>query len=245
MSEQSPGEPLARAAYASFADRYAALAPTKPHNGHYERPATLGLLGDVRGLKVLDAGCGPGIVSEIMAREGATVMGLDVTPEMVELARERCRGLSAEFSVADLALPLRSLEGGSFDRVICALVLDYVAELTPVLREFRRVTRPGGILVFSMSHPMSDWGDERIRGDGVYYERSRFGLHWTGFGEPYPYVEAYRRPLAEIFNAVVEAGWTFDRVEEPRPLPDMKAVSERHYERLSRAPAFICVRARG
>lgn len=116
--------------------------------------------------------------------------------------------------------------------------------MTPVLREFRRVTRPGGGVVFSMAHPMSDWNNAEIRGTSAYYERSRFGLHWRGFGEPYPYVEAYRRPLGDILNAVVEAGWTFDRLVEPRPLPAMEEVSKVLYDRLSRAPEFICVRAR-
>lgn len=49
-----PNEPSARRAYASFAQRYADIAPTKAHNALYERPATLALLGD--GLTVLDAG---------------------------------------------------------------------------------------------------------------------------------------------------------------------------------------------
>lgn len=51
-----PNEPSARRTYASFAQRYADIAPTKAHNARYERPATMALLGDVDGLTVLDAG---------------------------------------------------------------------------------------------------------------------------------------------------------------------------------------------
>jgi 2-polyprenyl-6-hydroxyphenyl methylase/3-demethylubiquinone-9 3-methyltransferase len=233
----------ARDAYASFADRYAALAPTKAHNGLYERPATLAMLGEVGGLDVLDAGCGPGICSEILARRGATVVGIDVTPEMVDLARRRCAGLPATFTVDDLTQPLRGIGDGSFDRVLCALALDHVEELAPVFAEFRRVTRHGGRLVFSLAHPMSDWADERIRGESIYYERARFGLHWTGFGDPYPFVEAFRRPLAEILNDLVAAGWVFDQLVEPRPLPAMARTDPRTFAELSRAPAFLCVRA--
>ncbi|MFC4174123.1 class I SAM-dependent DNA methyltransferase [Microvirga sp. GCM10011540] len=245
MTDQPPfGEPIARRAYSAFADRYAALAPTKPHNGLYERPATMALLGEVRDLHVLDAGCGPGIYSEALAREGATVHGFDITPEMIDLARRRCDGLAATFRTGDLARPLAWLQDGAFDKVVCALALDYMEDLAAVFREFRRVTRPGGILVFSMSHPMADWTNEKIRGDGVYFERARYGLHWTGFGEPHPYVEAYRRPLSETLNALSDAGWTFYRLVEPQPLPEMRQVSERIFDRLSRAPEFICVRAR-
>ncbi|MCB8821695.1 class I SAM-dependent methyltransferase [Microvirga rosea] len=245
MSEHAaPDEPIGLKAYSSFADRYSALAPTKPHNGLYERPATMALLGEVRGMRILDAACGPGIGSALMTEQGAIVHGFDVTPKMVELARERCAGSSAEFRIADLAKPLDWLGDALFDKVLCALALDYVMELGPVLREFHRVARAGGTLVFSMAHPMSDWMNEDIRGTGTYYERSRFGMYWSGFGEPAPYVEAYRRPLAEILNALTEAGWTLDRVVEPRPLPEMKAVSERIYNQLAKTPQFICIRAK-
>lgn len=63
-----PNEPPGRRAYASFAQRYADLAPTKAHTALYERPATMALLGDVDGLTVPDAGCGPGICCEHLAR---------------------------------------------------------------------------------------------------------------------------------------------------------------------------------
>ena len=91
---------------------------------------------------------------------------------------------------------------------------------------------------------MSDWMHDIIRGDSVYYERDRYGMHWTSFGEPHPNIDAYRRPLPEIFSALIDAGWAFDRVVEPQPLPEMKAASENIYAQLSRSPAFICVRAR-
>lgn len=54
----------------------------------------------------------------------------------------------------------------------------------------------------------------------------------------------YRLPLAEILNSLVDAGWSFDRLVEPRPLPEIRAVAERLYEELSRAPVFLCIRAR-
>jgi len=84
-------DPIGRQSYSPFAGRYAAIAPTKPHNALCERPATISLLGEVNGLRVLDAGCGPGICCEILARRGASVHGFDVTPEMVDLARKRCK----------------------------------------------------------------------------------------------------------------------------------------------------------
>jgi len=240
---EDPDEPIGRGVYAAFAERYDAVAPTKPYNALYERPATLALLGEVAGLRVLDAGCGSGICSEILARRGATVHGVDVTPEMLALARRRCAGLPVELTLGDLAKPLHWLADQSFDRVLCALALDYVAPLDPVFAELHRVTRPGGALVFSMGHPMGDWMDEGTHGDRSYHETNRFGMYWGGFGEPRPYVESYRRPLAAILNPLAAAGWTLERIVEPRPQDEMRAVAEKDYLKLARSPAFICVRA--
>ncbi|GEN11458.1 2-polyprenyl-6-hydroxyphenyl methylase / 3-demethylubiquinone-9 3-methyltransferase [Myxococcus fulvus] len=237
-------ESLGLAAYSTFAERYATFAQTKPHNALYERPATMALLGEVAGLRVLDAGCGPGFCSEKFARGGATVHAFDVTPEMIPLARERCAGLPVEVRTGDLSAPLDWLASESFDRIICSLALDYVRHLAPVFGEFRRVARPGALLVFSMGHPMRDWNDVRCRGDGTYFDTTRFGMYWSGFGEPKPYVQGYRRPLADILNALAETGWMLDRVVEPKPHDDMKVADPRLFEELSQAPGFICIRAR-
>src|SRR5262245_24979906 len=91
--------------YEQFADRYAARVETKAHNAYYERPATLSLLPDVKGLRVLDAGCGPGIYAEWLVDHGASVVAIDVTPRMVELTRERVSS-RADVRQADLTRPL-------------------------------------------------------------------------------------------------------------------------------------------
>ncbi|MBC8642031.1 class I SAM-dependent methyltransferase [Caballeronia sp. EK] len=126
-------------AYSQFARRYAEIALTKPHNALYERPATMALLGNVNGLRVLDAGCGPGICSEHLAHNGASVHAFDVTPEIAELARTRCRGLPVDVTEGDLAAPLNWLSDQSFDKILCSLAFDYLEDLKPALNEFRRV----------------------------------------------------------------------------------------------------------
>jgi ubiquinone/menaquinone biosynthesis C-methylase UbiE len=235
----------ARLAYAMLAERYDAMAPTKPHNALYERPASLELLGSVDGLTVLDAACGTGIATEQLARSAAKkIHAFDITPEMLALARKRCAGLDIDFREADLAKPLAWLADASVDRILCTLALDHLETLAAVFAEFHRVTRRGGRLVFSMSHPMRDWQDERTRGTKTYFETNLWGMEWAGFGKPRPFMESIRRPLGAIVNPLVEAGWVLDRLVEPLPQAEMKTVDPRHYQQLMEAPGFICIRAR-
>ena len=160
-----------------------------------------------------------------------------MTPEMLALARVHVAGLAVELLEADLerALPLPD---GAFDVVLCPLVLDYVRDLGATLREFRRVARDDAALVFSMGHPMAEWG---WFGDGIYYDIEAVGMHWSGFGEPKPYVGSYRRPLQAILNPLVQTGWRLDRVLEPRSSPEIERADPALHAKLARAPHFLCV----
>lgn len=237
-------KPLGQRNYEQFADRYAAAAPTKPHNALYERPATLSLLpADLSGMRVLDAGCGPGLYAEALARRGASVHAFDVTPAMVEIARQRTAGLDVEVRTGNLEAPLSWLENERFDLVLCPLVLDYIESWGPVFSEFHRVARKGATLVFSAGHPMDEW--RVFGGDDKHYHRiEQCGMPWSGFGEPAPVVDGFRRSFEQFFNPLLAAGWALERVLEPRPVEAMREVNPRLYENLSRLPAFLCVRAR-
>jgi 2-polyprenyl-3-methyl-5-hydroxy-6-metoxy-1,4-benzoquinol methylase len=228
--------------YSGFADRYAAAVPTKPHNALYERPAMLSLLPELRGRRVLDAGCGLGLYAEWLAQQGASVVAVDGAPRMVELARERVRGLAVEVRLANLEEPLDGLAGVSFDVVISPLVLDYIRDWRKVFRELRRLLVKDGWLVFSTVHPAFDWvALHRLRES--YFATELVNAYFTGFGEPHHFVEYYRRPMEEIFNSLIESGFRVDRVLEPRPAPEMERVDPKLFRQLSHEPCFLCVRA--
>ena len=227
--------------YEQFADRYAARAETKAHNAYYERPATLSLLPDVQGMRVLDAGCGPGIYAGWLLDRGAEVVACDVTPDFCEITRRRV-GDRAKVLLANLEEPLDFASDASFDLVLCALVLDYIEDWAPVFGEFHRVLRPGGWLVFSCGHPASDfykWWNE-----GNYFHTEIFEMTWRGFGAPFIQVRAYRRPLDAVLNPMTGAGFTLDAILEPQPTEEFKEAEPEDYEKLMREPGFLCVRAR-
>lgn len=96
----------------------------------------------------VDAACGTGRFSEVLARKGHDVVGIDSSPQM--LARARQRLPQARFVLGDLQeLPVAD---GSVDVVVCALALSHLPSLEPAMREFARVLRPNGHLVVSDVH---------------------------------------------------------------------------------------------
>jgi ubiquinone/menaquinone biosynthesis C-methylase UbiE len=106
------------------------------------------------GGRALDLGCGTGVVALALARRGFDVVGVDHSPEMLELARRKLAraGLSAELETGDV----RSLRfgDGEFDCVTIQGLLHHLEELDPCLREATRVLRPGGFLY--VSEPMRE-----------------------------------------------------------------------------------------
>jgi ubiquinone/menaquinone biosynthesis C-methylase UbiE len=69
MQSHDQEKPVALEAYRVLAESYATRVDTKPHNAYYERPATLSLLPDVQGRRVLDVGCGPGVYAEWLVEQ--------------------------------------------------------------------------------------------------------------------------------------------------------------------------------
>jgi len=230
--------PIALKAYEELADAYAALIDKKPHNAFYERPATLSLIPDVAGSRVLDAGCGPGVYSEWLRDREARVVSIDASPRMVALARTRL-GPDADVRVADLGKPL-DLDDSSFDLIISPLVMDYIEDWTSPFAEFHRVLTTEGRFVFSVGHP---FGDYLYFKTGNYFETEFVGSEWKGFGAGV-YVSTFRRSLNSIFEPLFSAGFLVDRVLEPMPTDEFRNADPRHFEQLSKMPAFLCIRAK-
>lgn len=96
--------------YDDFVPEYGAYTEWREQDGPEHDPFgilphLLAVLGDVRGRAVLDAGCGEGYLSRILAARGARVTGADLGPRLVERARQRDPGGPTEYLVADLSEP--------------------------------------------------------------------------------------------------------------------------------------------
>jgi len=210
-------------------------AETGAYNALYDRPAVLDLLGEVTGLRILDAGCGPGLYAEVLVGRGAEVVGFDSGPDMVRLARRRVTS-GATFRVHDLGDRLDWLDDACIDGALLALVIHHVDDRVGALREIHRVLRPGGFLVVSTHHPTADW----VRLGGSYFDVEKLDEIWhRGWRVRY-----WRQPLARSCEEFAEAGFLIERLVEPLPTAEMAERFPEYHAKLQREPGFIDFRLR-
>jgi len=96
----------------------------------------------------LDAGAGDGLSGEALVKEGyQNVIGIDLSPEMMEIAKKR--NVYEKTVVVDLNKPPMPFENEQFQSISCVGTFTYIDEKSGILLDFLRVTRPGGIIVYT------------------------------------------------------------------------------------------------
>jgi SAM-dependent methyltransferase len=183
-----------------------------------EEPRVDALLGDVRGLSVLDVGCGTGRHAIRLARRGAVVHALDFSPAMLEQAKAKAIDANVTFQVHDLSKPLPFADE-TFDRVVCGLVIDHIADLQGLFAEMRRVCRRSGCTVVSVMHPA-------MMLKGV---QARFADAQSG-EKIYP--ASQRHQISDYCMAAARAGFAFDQLSEHE-------VDQALADRLERARRYV------
>ncbi|WP_040807262.1 class I SAM-dependent methyltransferase [Nocardia concava] len=176
------------------------------------------LLGDIEGKRILEIGCGSAPCSRWLASHGAHPVGLDISRSMLD------RGLAA-MAAGGPTVPL--VQAGaeelpfadeSFDLACSAFgAVPFVADSGQVMREVRRVLKPGGRWVFSVNHPMrwifpDDPGPEGLRATIPYFDRTPY-VEMDSEGEP-TYVE-HHRTIGDRVREIVAAGLTLVDLIEP------------------------------
>lgn len=123
-----------------------------------------------KGVRALDVGCAGGYTTEFLDNRGAVVSGIDISPKLVEAARQHAEkgGLSIDYQVgAAEALPYAD---ASFDIVTCVDVLEHVQSPAGAVAEIHRVLKPGGLFLYDTinrtfrSRVMMIWLPERLMG---------------------------------------------------------------------------------
>jgi SAM-dependent methyltransferase len=182
------------------------------------REATAGLLGDVRGRRILEVGCGSAAGSRWLVAQGARAVALDLSAGMLRHAsvQNDKTGIRVPLIQGDAtALPFGA---GRFDVAFTAFgAVPFVTDSARVMREVFRVLRPGGRWVFSVTHPMrwiflDDPGEGGLVAVHSYFDRRPY-VEQDEHGVP-TYVEQHRT-VGDRVRELVAAGFTLLDVVEP------------------------------
>jgi ubiquinone/menaquinone biosynthesis C-methylase UbiE len=189
-------------------------------------------VGDLSGRTVLDAGCGEGRNTRLLAATSTRMVGIDLSPKLIGHAREheKREPLGIRYEVASFtSMPI--FVDGSFDAVVSTMALMDGPDFEGAMRELFRVLKPGGDLFFSVIHPcflpigtgwLEDEGRLKLSVWGYFHnkpytEQWKFGQNPDAENTP-PFTIAYfQRTLSEYVNGVLSAGFTLKRLHEPRP----------------------------
>lgn len=168
---------------------------------------------------VLDVGAGEGQVARRAAAAADLVVGVD--PSAGQLANARSAGGGPRYARArGERLPFAA---GSFDAVVCCLVIEHTDDADAVLVEMARVLSPGGVLLLVVNHPATQGAGSGFVDDTIIGERYwRIGPYLTERVveeevDPGVPVRFAHRPLSRYVNPLCEAGLALTRLEEPAP----------------------------
>ncbi|MEJ6483718.1 class I SAM-dependent methyltransferase [Nostoc punctiforme UO1] len=197
-------------------------------------PVLWSFAGNVAGLSVLDAGCGTGYLARQLCLKGASVTGIDFSPQMIEIAKFRAsqNNLDIDFHL-DSCTELKSLPDEQFDTIVSNYVLMDLLDLEGAIRAFNRVLKPSGIAILVFSHPCFPQGNSTtVNEDGTvsyswassYFERTQHNDEpWNHFTTPFIW---FHRPLSDYWKVFKAAGFSVDEFEEPRITPERYHLAE-------------------
>jgi len=193
-----------------------------------QRPQLLKLMGDVKGKKVLEGGCGTGYFTRKIIDLGAEVYGCDIEAAMLRTAKEveAQNPLGIKYDLCDIKKT--TYEDSFFDVVVSVGVMFHLdrKEWKEYLKESYRILKPGGHLVISMEHPFiftkfsptrtskKCWALHTPIAEEDYLHSQQFAeKYFKSDGEAYS-TTLWHHPLEFTANAIIESGFLLEEVHE-------------------------------
>ena len=218
-------------------------------NNLFEIPARFALLPDLKGLRILDLGCGMGDDCMEYIRRGAKeVTGTDISEKMLHEAKEK----NAHPNITYIRMPMEDLYKleGEYDLVVSSLAIHYVEDYKGVLKNVYRLLKTGGEFVFSQEHPVNscyDGGERWTRDENgikIYSNLSNYSVEGervsTWFVDN---VKKYHRTFSTVINDLIDAGFAVERLTEPAPTKEIIEKYPDYYD-LYHRPDFLLVKAK-
>jgi SAM-dependent methyltransferase len=183
------------------------------------------------GVRVLDAGCGAGQDSSWLAGTGASVVAVDVSPEMVRHANRRAaEGMPFEVRLGDAE---RTGEpDGAFDAVLSSMEVMHHAHLEATLAEYSRLLRVGGRLVLVTNHPTRNM---LLASDGSYFSDGTWTEHWGPWGS----VDVQHWQVCGYVSALRRAEFLIGSLLELEATGDVRGVHDMGISYPGRFPSFL------
>ncbi|MGC8647938.1 MAG: methyltransferase domain-containing protein [Candidatus Micrarchaeia archaeon] len=208
------------------------------YNEYLEMPAMLSILGDLKGKKVLDLGCGPGLHSARLLKQGAILYGIDQSEKMISIAKSYVKG--ADFQVGTVySMPYKS---GFFDVVFASYVVHYFTDLDKALKEVRRVLKKGGIFAFSTTNPFKEMTHRLpgrpyyVRKFENYFDEGPYNLTWFKNTKNQVTIPFVHWTFESYIKSALRTGFEIIDYADAKPLPKMKEVNKRVYEVCAHIP---------
>jgi SAM-dependent methyltransferase len=222
-------------------------------------PAIFHIIGSVKGLSILDAGCGNGYLCRLLTKKGAKMTGVELSKRFVKIAEQKEREVPLGIMYySGTVCNLEMFEGETFDMVISNLVLMDLPDLDKAIKEVRRVLKKKGRLIFSIMHPcfssppVRGWvrkpEDSNRKEDWIYWKVDRYfdrSMEIWRFYPDWPPVYSFHRPLSDYVKTLIGNGFAIVKFEEP--IPSQKAMREHYREfgnECDRIPWFLIIGAR-
>lgn len=246
------------AAWRNAAADYTELNRNDPRKYELLLPALHDMLGDIRGQRIADLGCGPGDEARWMAEHGATVTGCDGVPSFVARAQELLSPFAGCYAVEhDLQLGLADgiFPSASFDTVTATMLVSSLSDLHPLFRSVARMLKPGGRFILSTLHPAFTPPAAKVHAGVLgrlhprlrrvvvldYFTEKRVLKSIQGSGvPPLPY---HHRTLGTLISSLVASGLVVTDLREPRPSDSSAIARDPSLRHTLTVPLFVLLEA--
>ncbi len=206
--------------------------------------AELKLLGPVEGRRVLDLGCGAGRNAVALAQQGAKVIGVDPSTDVLGRARERAEAAEVRVELHQAGLAeLAFLRSDSIDAALSVMALATVDDLARVFRQVHRVLKPEAPLVLSVPHPafllLDPTASDPLRVARAYDDAAP--RTWELDGRD---VVDHPRTFSDLFTTLQRANFRVDQVIEPTAAGQATTRGPGYADLMRSVPATLVLRAR-
>ena len=188
-------------------------------------PAIFSIMGDIAGKTILDAGCGEGYLSRLLAEKCSRVVAVDYSEKMLSIAKSKTEQKNIEYNHATLE-DLSIIPSHTIDMAISITVFQDVPDYIAAIKEINRVLKPSGTFILVTTHPcfsapvhgwhMDEHGYKMFWKTDNYFTEGLNKSLWAD-SEGNKRLIYFHRTLETYFDAITNNGFYIKNIKEPKP----------------------------